>query len=148
MFECVQICSVSDTLRKPSSPAAVLIYPVQRVQRPGVCGMVCPGTCPALVLARPALLPVLCSPPGCAGGGRGTLAGYTWSAGGGVVSVAIADQNKKGDFPTYPPLSCVKHPYPHCRFQKSRQKTKRPLQRVCVLCYTCLTSLEREESVK
>nr|DAO34736.1 MAG TPA: hypothetical protein [Caudoviricetes sp.] len=25
--------------------------------------------------------------------------------------------------------------------KNSAQKTKRPLQRVCVLCYTCLTSL-------
>nr|DAY97065.1 MAG TPA: hypothetical protein [Caudoviricetes sp.] len=34
--------------------------------------MVCPGTCPALVLARPALLPVVCSPFGCAGAGVST----------------------------------------------------------------------------
>jgi RNA polymerase subunit RPABC4/transcription elongation factor Spt4 len=35
---------------------------------------------------------------------------------------------------------------PYCQSQKFRAKIKRPLQRVCVLCYTCLTSLEREES--
>ena len=144
MFECVQICTVSDTPRNPSSPAAVPIYPVQRVQRPGVCaahGLPCiwRGLCCCLCcVVRPGAL-----------GDRGAPAGYTGSAGGWVVSVAIADQNKKGVLHAYPPpLSCAKHPRPHCRFQKSRQKTKRPLQRVCVLCYTCFTSLEREESVK
>jgi hypothetical protein len=40
-----------------------------------------------------------------------------------------------------------KTPHPHCQSQKFRAKIKRPLQRVYVLCYTCLTSLEREESV-
>lgn len=40
------------------------------------------------------------------------------------------------------------HPTPIVNLKNSTAKTKRPLQRVCVLCYTCLTSLEREESVK
>jgi hypothetical protein len=46
-------------------------------------------------------------------------------------------KNKKGS---------KNHPTPIANFKNSAAKTKRPLQRVCVLCYTCLTSLEREES--
>ena len=55
MFECVQICTVSDT---PSTPpplrsarrglSGIGCRPVQRVQRPGVCVVpcvVCPATC-------------------------------------------------------------------------------------------------------
>lgn len=34
--------------------------------------MVCPGTCPALALTRPALLSALCSRSGCAGAGVST----------------------------------------------------------------------------
>lgn len=55
MFECVQICTVSDTLPTLQRPAAIPIVPawpvwywVQRVQRPGVCVvpcMVCPAAC-------------------------------------------------------------------------------------------------------
>lgn len=47
-------------------------------------------------------------------------------------------KNKKGS---------KNHPTSYHQLQKFPAKTKRPLQRVCVLCYTCLTSLEREESV-
>jgi hypothetical protein len=38
----------------------------------------------ALVLARPALLPVMCRPSGCAGALGSPPAGYTGSSGGGV----------------------------------------------------------------
>ena len=68
----VHICTVSDT---PSTPpplrsarrglSGIECRPVQRVQRLGG-GM--PWYLSALVLARSALLPVMCSPSGCAGG--------------------------------------------------------------------------------
>lgn len=93
-LRCVQICTVSDALHAIQRPPPVLsaprglsgieCRPVQRVQRPGVrAGAPCLAWS-ALHLARPVLLPVLCSLSGCAGVGRGTPAGYTGSAGGGV----------------------------------------------------------------
>jgi hypothetical protein len=68
-------CSLPDTLpalqrRRPDLPgAACLVSGANRCSVPSaracvVPCMVCPGTCPALVLARPALL----SRSGCAGG--------------------------------------------------------------------------------
>lgn len=62
----------SSTLHSPDLPARSLVSSAYRCSVPSaracvVPCMVCPGTCPALVLARPALLPVLCSLPGCAG---------------------------------------------------------------------------------
>ena len=102
MFECVQICTVSDTLHALQCSAAVPIAPrglsgiecrpVQRVQRPGG-GM--PWYLSALVLGRPALLPVMCRPSGCAG---------AWVSTGGVYSRRPAPpgqsfnhrKNKKG----------------------------------------------------
>ncbi len=74
MFECVQICSVSDTLPALQRPAPVrstrrgrsgiVCRPVRRVSAPCLAWS-------ALVLALPALLPVMCSLSGCAGAGRG-----------------------------------------------------------------------------
>nr|DAJ64406.1 MAG TPA: zinc-ribbon containing domain protein [Caudoviricetes sp.] len=107
--------------------------PVQRVQRLGG-GM--PWYLSALVLARSALLPVVCRPSGGAGAGASTsgVYGESWGWGGEPFNHR---KNKKGS---------KKHPHPHFKLSKFPAKTKRPLQRVCVLCYTCLTSLEREES--
>lgn len=101
----------------------------------------------ALVLARPALLPVMCRLSGYAGRCREPPAGYMGRAGSGAVDTSRRKNSKKGVSPSYPPpLFCAKHPIPYCQSQKFPTKTKRPLQRVCVMCYTCLTSLEREES--
>lgn len=120
--------------------------PVQRVGVPCLVWS-------ALHLARPVLLPVLCSPSGCAGGWGLHLWGIWREPGVGWSTPRVEKIQKRRLLGSYrnlptPPLSCAKHPYPHCQSQKFRPKTKRPLQRVCVLCYTCLTSLEREESVK
>lgn len=117
-----------------SSAAAVSIVPAQRVQRPSVCVSAWRGL--PCIWARPALLPVVCSPSGCAGAGRSTPAGYTAAALSRPVSLSTTEKLKKAQ----------KTPNPYHQLQKFPAKTKRPLQRVCVLCYTCLTSLEREES--
>lgn len=71
--------------------------PVQRVQRPGVscwC-VVCCGRS-ALHLARPALLPVLCSRSGCAGGWGLHRRGIHGTPGVGQVMSAHSEANKKG----------------------------------------------------
>ena len=67
-------CSLPDTLptlqprRRSDRPCvACLVSSADRCSASSVWAVVCPGTCPALVLARPVLLPVLCSPSGCAG---------------------------------------------------------------------------------
>ena len=101
MFECVQICTVSDTLpalqRCPPVQSArrglsgIECRPVQRVQRPGVC------TC-APCLGWSALPPVPCSRSGCAGVGKGAPAGYIAAAQPRPVSPVSSDQNKKGTF--------------------------------------------------
>jgi hypothetical protein len=147
MFECVQICTVSDTFRALRHPAAVTICPrgrsgiecrpVQRVQRPGVCvsvrGVVClaSGTACAAACCVPSFRVRwgLGSPP----------AGYTATAQTRPVSLSTTEKIKKTQKIIPTPITNLKN---------FRAKTKRPLQRVCVLCYTCLTSLEREESLK
>ena len=121
MLQSVRICTVSDTLRKSSSPAAVpistgaacLVSSADRCSVSSVraCrGIVCPGTCPALVLARPVLRPVLCSPFGCAGGRRGAPAGYIAAAQPRPVSAAIKFFKEKGVFQRSP---CQHPPHPH-----------------------------------
>nr|DAZ12544.1 MAG TPA: Protein of unknown function (DUF2769) [Caudoviricetes sp.] len=60
MFECVQICTVSDTLQHCT---AVLICPACPVWYRMQTGAPC--------LAWSALPPVMCNPSGCAGSGRG-----------------------------------------------------------------------------
>lgn len=119
--------------------------PVQRVQRPGVCvgarsavGMVCPGTCPALVLARPALLPVLCSRSGCAGGFGIHLRGISGEPGVGWSVARFPKPKKKAFFGVPSPYP----PHPHktkrlslCNIPNFPKNTKRPLSR-SNLCYT------------
>ena len=61
-------------------------------------GTVCPGTCPAMILARPALLPVLCSPSGCAGGWGLHRRGIQEASGVGQVMPAIKFFKEKGVF--------------------------------------------------
>lgn len=90
--------------------------PVQRVQRPGVC---------ALHLARPVLLSVVCSPPGCAGG---------WVSTGGAYSRRPAPpgqslnhrKNKKGSKITLPSLPISKI---------SRKNKKTPTKGLCSALY-------------
>lgn len=93
------------TLSTPSSPAAVPICPAlpvwYRVQTGAACpvsGRVCrcAACCgrSALHLARLALLPVVCSLSGCAGG-RGTPAGYTATAQPRPVSLPTTEKIKK-----------------------------------------------------
>ena len=93
----------------------------------------------ALHVARPVLPPVMCRPCGCAGWCRGTPAGYTAASQPRPVSPVTTEKIKKAQKITPTPIANLKN---------SSAKIKRPLQRVCVLCYTCLTSLEREESIK
>lgn len=136
---CVQICTVSDTLRTPSSPAAVLIYPAQRVQRPGVscrCAvscMVCPASGTACVAAcRVQSVPVRWGwglhPRGIQG-----------APGVGQVMPAIKFFKEKGVFGR---SSRLYPPHPHktkrlslCKSPKIPKNTKRPLSR-SNLCYT------------
>lgn len=137
----VWACPIGHTARPPAPPhpgrssrrglSGIGCRPVQRVHVRAY-GL-------ALHLARPALLPVMCGRSGCAGVDSGTPAGYIAAAQPRPVSPVTTEKIKKAQKTT---------PTPYCQSQKFPAKTKRPLQRVCVLCYTCLTSLEREESVK
>ena len=70
--------------------------PVQRVRRPGVCAGAPCLAWSVLHLARPALLPVLCSPSGCAGGWGLHLRGIQGAPGVGQVMPAHSEANKKG----------------------------------------------------
>jgi hypothetical protein len=67
---------------------------------------------------------------------EGPRRGIQGAPGVGQVSPVTTEKIKKAQ----------KHPTPYHQLQKFPAKTKRPLQRVCVLCYTWLTSLEMEES--
>lgn len=138
--------SLPDTLNALQRPALLrsarvggLVLSAGRCSAPSVLACVSCLAWSALVLARPARLPALYSLFGFAGAGRGAPAGYTAAAQPRPVSPVTTEKIKKAQ---------KKSPHPYCQSQKFRAKTKRPLQRVCVLCYTCLTSLEREESVK
>lgn len=88
-------------------------------------GMVCPGTCPALVLARPVLLSVLRRPSGCAGGWGLHRRGIQGAPGVGKVSPVSSDQNKKGTFlPTPTPPSQIKT-HPIVQVSKNSKKYKK-----------------------
>lgn len=130
----------------PPAPAAVPIAPrglsgigsrpVQRVQRLGVCRVLhgLPWYLSALVLARPALLPVLLSLSGCAGLGSPPL-GYMGRAGGGVVDASRRKNSKKAFFlPT--PSFLRKTPYPLLPISKiSRKNKKTPTKGLCSVLY-------------
>lgn len=66
------------------------------------------AVCPC-ILARSALLPVLCSRSGCAGVGGGAPAGYTGNAGGGAGESRHHRKNKKGSKITPPPIVNLKN---------------------------------------
>nr|DAT71728.1 MAG TPA: hypothetical protein [Caudoviricetes sp.] len=80
-----KLYTLPDTLRRQSSAAAAPIVPAwpvwYRVQTGAACpasGRVCQCVAwSALHLARPALLPVLCSLSGCAGAGVSTCGVYS-----------------------------------------------------------------------
>ena len=96
----------------------------QRARRPGVCvGAPC-LVWSALYLARPALLPVLCSLSGCAGVGGGTPAGHTAAAQPRPVSPITTEKIKKAQKP----------PHPHCQSQKSRPKKQKDPYKGSVFC--------------
>lgn len=88
--------------RYPAPPGAVcLVSGADRCNVSNVreCrGMVCPDTCPPWYLARPALLPVLCSPSGCAGGWGLHPRGIQGAPGVGQVMPAIKFFKEKGVF--------------------------------------------------
>ena len=160
---CVRKSVVCRTRCKPSCPAAVPIYPARPVWYRVQTGAACPASgrvvaWSALVLARPG------SGAACAAvcrvqsvrvrcGGWGLHLWGIWAAPGVWWSTPRIEKIQKRRFIK---VVAIHHslfpvqttPTPIVNLKNSAQKTKRPLQRVCVLCYTCLTSLEREESVK
>ena len=125
----VHICTVSDT---PSTPpplrsarrglSGIECRPVQRVQRLGG-GM--PWYLSALVLARPALLPVMCRPSGCAGALGSPPAGYIAATQPRPVSSAKNLQNKKGVSPSYRPLFSAQNTPPPLSISKISRKNKK-----------------------
>lgn len=147
----VRICSVSDTLHRQSSTP----HPV-RSSRRGLSGIECSRCSVSNVracvscLAWSALPPVMCSRSGCAGWGWGLHLWGIWVEPGVGWPTPRVEKIQKRRFPCLPTPSFLlkNHPTPYCQSQKFPAKIKRPLQRVYVLCYTCLRSLEREESVK
>lgn len=106
-LRCPNLHSFGHTPRPPAS-CTVLIYPARsiwyRVQTGAACpafGRVCPVLrglpwyLPALVLARTALLLVMCGRSGCAGWFRGAPAGYIAAAQPHPVSPVTTEKIKK-----------------------------------------------------
>ena len=108
MFECVQICTVSDTLHALQRPAAVLIS-LRSVSSVRAC-VSCVACCgrSGLHLARSALLFVVRSPSGCAGGWGLHRRGIQGAPGVGQVSPVTTEKIKKGSKNTPPPLPISK----------------------------------------
>lgn len=106
MFWRVRICAVSDALRKPSSalhrpdlPGVVcLVSSADRCSVSSVRACVSCLAWSALHLVRPVLLPVLCSPSGCAGGWGLHRRGIQGAPGVGQVMPAIKFFKEKGVF--------------------------------------------------
>lgn len=148
MFECVRICSVSDTLRRQPGPATIPIYPgaaclVSSADRCSVssvraCVAVC-GLLWSVCLASGTACAAVCavqsfrvrwglgSPP----------EGYTASAGGGVGHARDKIfQRKRRSISLPTPSFLCKTPHPHCRFQKFPAKTKKtPTKGLCSVLY-------------
>lgn len=139
MFECVQICSVSDTLPALQRPAPVrstrrgrsgiVCRPVRRVSAPCLAWS-------ALVLALPALLPVMCSLSGCAGAGRGHRWGIQGEPGVGWSTPRV-EKIQKRRFPYLPTPSFLrKTPYPLFSISKIPRKNKKtPTKGLCSVLY-------------
>lgn len=146
----VRICTVSDALPALQHPLPVLIAPPrglsgiecrpeQRVQRPGVCVVpcvVCSGICPPCFLAWSALLPVLCSLSGCAGGWGLHLWGI-WVEPGVGWSTPRVEKIQKRRFPCLPTPSFLrKSPPPPLPILKiSRKNKKTPTKGLCSVLY-------------
>lgn len=148
MFECVQICSVSDTLHALQRSAAVPIAPrglsgiecrpVQRVRCPGVCvsvrGVVClaSGTaCPAACAVQSVRV-------------RWDWGLHLWGIWGepGVGwSTPLVEKIQKRRFIKlvvihHHPLFCAKRPTPYCQSQKFPRKNKKtPTKGLCSVLY-------------
>lgn len=139
MFECVQICSVSDTLPALQRPAPVrstrrgrsgiVCRPVRRVSAPCLAWS-------ALVLALPALLPVMCSLSGCAGAGRGHRWGIQGEPGVGWSTPRV-EKIQKRRFPYLPTPSFLhKTPPPPLSISKIPRKNKKtPTKGLCSVLY-------------
>ena len=119
------------------SPAPAAVPIAQRVQRPGV-GL--PWYLFALVLARSAVLPVLCSPSGCAGGWGLHRRGIWDEPGVGWVDSLRRKNSKKAfllkwwRFTT--PSFLRKSPPPLLPISKiSRKNKKTPTKGLCSVLY-------------
>lgn len=128
-------------LRYDLPGAACLVSSVDRCSVSSVWAcvvpcMVCPGTCPVLVLARPALLPVTCNPSGCAGAWISTSGVYGASRGWGW-SVARIPKPIKRRFSCLPTPSFLhKSPYPLLPISKIPRKNKKtPTKCLCSVLY-------------
>lgn len=103
IFLSVWACSIGHVAQAVQRPAPCPIVPARsalyRVQTGAACpafGRVCWCVAwSALYLARPALLPVLCSLSGCAGVGRGTPAGYIAATQPRPVGLSTTEKIKK-----------------------------------------------------
>lgn len=144
----VRICSVSDTLRRQSSPrrrpdlpgTACLVSSADKCSVSSVRACVHCLAWSALHLARPALLPVVCSPPGCAGGWGLHLWGI-WGAPGVGWSTPRIEKIQKRRFqrlcrklPT--PSFLRKTPPPPLLIPKISPKNKKtPTKGLCSVLY-------------
>lgn len=144
MFECVQICTVSDALHALQRPAACTIFPARpvwyRVQTCAACpasGRVCRCvTLPALHLVRPALLPVMCRPSGCAGVLGSPPLGYMGRAGGVAVDTSRRKNSKKAFFLPTNHLFSAQNTPPLLPISKiSRKNKKTPTKGLCSVLY-------------
>lgn len=111
--------------RRPDLPGVACLIPsADRCSVPSVRACV---SVRGLLWAWSVLLPVLCSPSGCAGGWGLHRRGIQRAPGVGQVMPAHSEANKKGVFRVYPPpLSCVKHPTPIVNSKNFAQKQKDP----------------------
>lgn len=121
MFECVQICSVSDTLHALQRSAAGTIYPVQHAQRSGVCVVPC-----VVCLASGTACPAACAVQSVRV--RWGLGLHLWGIwgepGGGAVDTSRRKNSKKAFFlPT--PSFLLKKPYPLLSISKISRKNKK-----------------------
>ena len=114
------VCLVSSADRCSVSSVRACVVPC----------VVCPGTCPALVLARPALLPVLFSRSGCAGGCGLHRRGIWGEPGVGQVMPAIKFFKEKGVFGVFlsntHPTFTNQNPSDCASLQKFRKTQKGP----------------------
>ena len=127
--------------RRPDRPAWPVWYRVQTGAACPVSGRVCRCVAwPALHLARPALLPVLCSLSGCAGAGVSTSGVYGASRGVGWSTPRVEKIQKRrfseGVLPTpTPPSQNETHPIVQVS-KNSKKYKKTPLEVLNVVYLT------------